>query len=292
MSVRCPILLNQRARALRAVGSVALVERMAREAGLEAEVISTTSAAEMVQILRTLVQEGAPVVTVAGGDGTLAQAVQVLAYSHTALGILPQGTANNFATALRVPHDLPSALRVVKEGIVHEVGLGKVGDRYFTEAAGVGLFADALALYGAGSHKNLLRATAALARVVLSLKAHRLQLTIDGQSLEERSAMCIVANSYRMWLALPVAPRARLTDDHLDVVLVNDVSRSELITYYRAFRAQLHPALPKVRSLSGHELRIESRRPLNVHADDQVVGETPVTITSHPRALKVLVDRL
>ncbi len=53
--------------------------------------------------VRQLVREGVEKVAVAGGDGTVSLAVQELAYSNKALGILPQGTFNNFATALRLP---------------------------------------------------------------------------------------------------------------------------------------------------------------------------------------------
>src|SRR6478672_8682776 len=49
--------------------------------------------------------EGVPRIGVAGGDGTVEVAVQDLARTETALGILPQGTFNNFATALRLPHN-------------------------------------------------------------------------------------------------------------------------------------------------------------------------------------------
>jgi diacylglycerol kinase family enzyme len=65
-----------------------------------------------------------------------------------------------------------------------------------------------------------------------------------------------------------------------------------LLSYYRAFRAQLHQNLPKVTSLRGKEIRISAKRRLNAHCDDTILGGTPVTITVQPRALKVLVDRL
>lgn len=288
----CTILMNSRAGALHATAGPDQVRDLVREIGLDAEVRGTESAEEMRQTIRRLVAQGAERIAVAGGDGTVALAVQELAHRPTVLGILPQGTANNFATALRLPHDLPSALRVLHDGVVRSVDLGKIGDRYFTEAAGVGIFADCLALYGAGTNKNFVRGLYALTRVVLSLRARRLRLILDGEPHVERATLCIVANTFRMAYAIPVAPGAKLTDDALDVVVVGDLKLGELIPYYRAFRAQQHASLPKVSLLRAKEVRIETRRPVNVHCDDTVVGTTPVTITSQPRALKVLVDRL
>ena len=51
---------------------------------------------------------------------------------------------------------------MLHDGVVRAVDLGKIGDRYFTESAGVGLFADALALYGQGTNKNFVRGLYAL----------------------------------------------------------------------------------------------------------------------------------
>jgi YegS/Rv2252/BmrU family lipid kinase len=245
----------------------------------------------MTQTIRNLVQSGAERVAVAGGDGTVSLAVQVLVHTKTALGIIPQGTANNFATALRLPLDLPSAIRVIKDGVVRDVDVGKVGERYFTEAAGVGLFADALAIYGAGTNKNLLRGLYAVARLVFSLKAHRILITVDGNQMEERAVMCTASNTFRMGTAMPLAPEAKVTDGELDVVIIGNLRRSELIPYYRALRAQMQSKLDKLTTIRGKEIKIESRRRMNVHCDDRVIGTTPVSIHAEPRALKVLVDR-
>lgn len=305
--VPCTILMNSRAGALHPTAGPDQVQEMVETIGLPAEVVGTESADEMRDTIRRLVRKGGARVAVAGGDGTIALAVQEVAHSDTVLGIIPQGTANNFASALRLPQDLPSALRVLLDGVVREVDLGRAeatqewrrdgaeggrSQRYFTEAAGVGMFADILALYGAGTNKNFFRALYALARVVLSLRPRRLRLIIDGEAHTERATLCIVANTYRMAYAIPVAPGAKITDGELDVVIVGDLKLRELLPYYRAFRAQVHTTLPKVSTLRAREVRIETHHRMNVHCDDRVIGRTPATITAQPRALKVLVDRL
>ena len=64
------------------------MQRMAREAGLDSEIIHTESPEDMTRALQKLVKEGAERVAVAGGDGTVRLAVQTLARMDTALGIL------------------------------------------------------------------------------------------------------------------------------------------------------------------------------------------------------------
>lgn len=295
---RCPILVNHRAGALRVTAGANEIRRLAEAAGLHADVVSTHSPEHLRSLVRQFMNDGAEQIAVAGGDGTVALAVQELACTKTALGILPQGTANNFATALRLPQDLPSAVRVLADGVVRDVSLGRVGPtrtgevRYFTESAGVGLFADALTLYGPKANKNALRAFWAVARVFLSVRAHGLLLTLDGNETVERAVLCEAANTFRIGHAVPIAPGARLTDDVLDIVIAGDLKAGELWPYYRAFRAQLHSALPKIQMRRARLVRIETRRKLSVHCDDQIIGTTPVVIEAVPRALKVLVERL
>jgi diacylglycerol kinase (ATP) len=288
-----PIILNTRAGATHASLGAEQLRRMARNVGFKAEIIEARSVDQMRATVRRLVREETPRLGVAGGDGTVRIAVQELAHSQTALGILSQGTFNNFATALRVPHNLPAALKALYQGEAVPVDLGRIGDRYFTESAGVGLFADGLAILGEDNHKNILRGLYTAFRVALSLRVHPMRITLDGVPYEQRVALCEVANIYRMGMGLPIAPEAELDDGTLDIVLIGDIQRRELLDYLRAVRAQLHVDLPKVTMLKAQrEIRIESRRRRLVHCDDEVIGYTPVTITVEPNALHVLIAAL
>ncbi len=292
MNPSCTILLNGRAGAYHASASPEQLAELAREIGLEADIVPTKSADDMRSILRKLVSEKAKRVAVVGGDGTVALAVQELAHTETVLGIIPQGTFNNFATALHLPTDLTTALRVLKDGAIREVDVGKVRERYFTEAAGVGLFADALAIYGHPDSKNIFRALRTLARIVFSYRAQYVRLIADGETIVERAVLCTVANTFRTGTAVPIAPEAKVTDGKLDVVIVGDLKRGELIPYFRAVRARRHMNLPKVTTTRAKEIRIESRHRMRVHCDDAIVGTTPVTICAEAKALRVLVERL
>jgi diacylglycerol kinase (ATP) len=289
---RCVVLVNDSAGRFRFRPSADDMRQMIHHLGLDLEVIGTRSERHMIQTLHDLVERKAERVAVAGGDGTASVAAQIVSGTDTALGIVPQGTANNFATALRLPMDLPSALRVLQDGEVRRVDLGRACGRTFCESAGVGLFADALSLYGVGSNKNGVRALYAIVRILLNLRAHRIEITLDGKCFEEPAIFCAAANSFRMGYALAIAPGARLTDGLLDVVILGDVRRNELWSYYRAMRSQLHTSLPKVEIAQCHEVRIDARRRLAVHCDDKVPCTTPVTITADPGALRVLLEAL
>lgn len=289
-----PILMNTHAGALHApVGGEQLI-RMARDEGFAVRIIQTHGQEQMGREIERLVELGTPRIGIAGGDGTVEAAAQHLAHTNTALGILSQGTFNNVATALGIPHNLPAALRILCRGRVQAVDLGKIGDKYFAESAGIGLFADGLALYGQGTNKNLWRGLSAGLRILFSSRSQPVCLIIDGNpAIEERMVLCEIANTYRIAQAVPIAPHATISDGVLDVVVIGNIRRRDILPYLKAMRAQMHLDLPQVHVYQARrEIRIETpHRKSNVHADDCLVGATPVVVKVVPGALKVLVSR-
>lgn len=266
---------------------------LARAAGLDPEIIYARGPRHLQRLLRERAVGKVNRVAVAGGDGTVHLAAQVLAGTDVALGILPQGTANNFATALRLPRDLPSALRVLAQGVERRVDLGQVGEEYFTEAAGVGVFADLLAVTGAGHGlRDRLRGVAVIVRTLALDPARRMTLVIDGERQVENVLNVTVANSFLVGYNIPIAPEAKVTDARLDVVLIESLTRREMVAYYRAIVRQEHLQLPKVQTMKAREVRLSTRRTAAVHVDDRASLHTPVTIRVAPRALRVLVDRM
>lgn len=267
------------------------LEEYARQAGFEPEVVYTKSSIHLRRRLRERIAGGLRRVVVAGGDGTIHSAVQVLANSGVELGILPQGTANNFANALRLPLDLPGAFQVLAAGEARPVSLGEADGEFFTEAAGAGFFAEVLALGGAARrNKNPLRMAFATLRLMLEKRSHQLTLELDGERVEEHVLNVTVANSFFVGLNLPIAPHASLTDDYLDLVLIDPLIRREYLPYYRAIRAQSHITLPKVRTLRARSIRINARHPLLVHVDDRARKKTPVNIRLVPEGLLVVAN--
>lgn len=288
----CVLLMNERAGRFRSTLSTDDMRRMLQHLDLGIEVRGTRSESDMVSALQELVAKKVPRIALAGGDGTVHKAIQYLAGTGTALGIVPQGTMNNFATALRMPMDLPSALRTLIEGEITEVDLGYACGQYFAESAGVGLFANALSIYGADANKNFVRGCFAIAKIVLSLRASRIRLTLDGERMWEPAVFCAAMNTYRFAQALPIAPSAKVTDGLFDVVILGDLGRKELFHYYRAIRQQIHPMLPKTRIIQAKHVKIESHHRMPVHVDDKIRGTTPVDIEIRPKALRVVVERL
>jgi diacylglycerol kinase (ATP) len=90
--------------------------------------------------------EGEPgLIVVAGGDGSLGPAADAAARCGAALGVIPAGTANDFAAALGLPDDEDEALALALDPAARRVtvDLARADARPFLNAANFGLAADA-----------------------------------------------------------------------------------------------------------------------------------------------------
>lgn len=144
--------------------------------------------AEINTHLRSLVREGCAAVGVAGGDGTLSSAANLLADTDTLLLPLPLGTRNHFARDLGVPLNLDRAVRGLVMGRVRTIDVGDVNGRLFLNNASVGLYTRAVRwrewLMADRPYVGKRIATLyALALMARRLPRYRLFLEIDGSDL-------------------------------------------------------------------------------------------------------------
>ena len=87
-------------------------------------------------------REGLDLLVTAGGDGTVNFAVNAMKRKglDIPLGVIPAGTANDFARALGMAHDPVEAARQIASGRVERVDVGRVNDRWFVNIFSFGLF--------------------------------------------------------------------------------------------------------------------------------------------------------
>jgi diacylglycerol kinase (ATP) len=104
-----------------------LVEAMTYLEQTGVEVVNTISIADLDHLPAqgtTWKESGIDVAIAAGGDGLVGGVITQIAESGLPLGILPLGTSNDIARALRIPQDLQAAAQVIAEGIEQEVDVG------------------------------------------------------------------------------------------------------------------------------------------------------------------------
>ncbi len=274
--------------------SLTVLSEAAGEVGLRADVEVVPPLEGLGERIRAAETQGYDTIVAVGGDGTIHNIVQHLVGTSLRLGILPLGTANNFARGLHIPIEIEGAMRVLARGMERCIDVGRIKDEYFIEAVGVGLFADTLlAVGGHEVHRNefvrLVRATWPL---FWNPRSRHLTLTLDGEELEENAVIVTVSNSRYVGENWAMAPDASLDDGLFDVVSVGPMSRWELMRFGAALLRGTHLSLPQVQMQRASRVAIRRvqhmNRPLPVHADDHIIAYLPVSMEIVPLSLRVL----
>src|SRR5918997_5036399 len=97
--------------------------------------------ARLPETVREVLHEGSGyrLLVLGGGDGSVSSVVDFLAHHDVTLGLLPLGTANDFARTLGIPADVEKACETIASGKTVDVDLGLAGDNYYVNVASVGL---------------------------------------------------------------------------------------------------------------------------------------------------------
>lgn len=142
---------------------------------------------------------GSGPVYVLGGDGTVMEAVGALVGRDVPVGILPGGTGNQLARLLRIPLDVPNAVRALvrAEQTPRRLDLGRLADgRHFALTAGFGLDAAMIAGASPGAKRRLGVGAymVSAAKALPPLKPFVVRVEADGQVWERRAGLAMIAN--------------------------------------------------------------------------------------------------
>jgi diacylglycerol kinase (ATP) len=227
-------------------------------------------------------------VVVAGGDGTIGFVARALIDTNHTLGILSLGTYNNFAKALGLPASLNAMIRVIRTGVPHKITVGRVAGTPFLEAAAVGMFGAAIELGEAIKDRHFGELGQKLG-VVTGAKPFRYEITgdIKGHGM----AMSLVfANTPSIGAAMPVAD-ANPTDTHLELAVHAGASRHDILGRLLTGRMMSPRERPLEMGFRFRKVTVTTRPRVEVYADNQKVGKTPVEISAQLGALNMLLPR-
>lgn len=263
--------------------------------GIDAEVCTTTPEENGQGLATAAAQAGADLVIAAGGDGTIEAVARGLVHTETALGIIPQGTRNNIAASLHIPTDIDQAVQVLAAGDRRQIDMGKAHNHYFMEVVGVGLEAK-LFPHGdevkKGMKSDRWSATKNLflgLKTFAQFKQQRLVLRFDGRTVSLRTLQVNICNSPRYGVEFSLAPEAKMDDGKLDLIYIHKPSKwDHLHHFFAAMRAKRLPH-EGLRIYQTDAIEVSSFFPLDVHADGDCIGTTPVTVEVVPRAMWVCV---
>ncbi|HEX6183700.1 MAG TPA: diacylglycerol kinase family protein [Pyrinomonadaceae bacterium] len=266
--------------------------------GVEANVSLAHDGAEVTELARRALSNGARAVVAGGGDGTVGSVAGALAGTGRPLGVLPLGTLNHFAKDLGIPLGLEEAARNVCEGREALVDVGEVNGQVFINNSSLGLYPRIVRRReklqereGSGKWSAFLRASMAVLRRYPFL---RVRLDADGRRIVRKTPFVFVGNNAYRMESLRMGGRERIDAGHLSLYVAHRTGRLGLL---RLALSALFGRLGQAEdfdALDAEEIWVETRRPkrLPVATDGEVnVMTTPLHFRVRPGALKVIVPR-
>ena len=246
-----------------------------------------------------------------GGDGTVHRHLAGLAATQVPLLAAPAGSANDFAwnLGLRTLDDALAAWRkfTAGGGNLRSIDLGVIesaagsaaphGPTYFCCVAGCGL--DAEANRRANAMPRWLRAHGGYKlAALLTILLHRSQtVTVTAQGaapgqperrLSRPARLVAFGNASTYGGGMRIAPAAGLDDGLLDLCFVSHLGRLRLLRFFPTVMSGRHVEMKEVEYFPSPHLRVETEPPLEVYADGEPAGRTPIVVRVQPRALRVL----
>lgn len=278
----------------------------AAEAGLVGEALLSERPGQLAELVERAVADGASLLVAVGGDGTVNEVVNGLMRLREQgrelpeLALLPRGTGTDFARTFRIPTSLDAAVAVAARGTARVIDAGRADYRAWDGSHAVSWFANiaSAGMSGAvaqranttskamGGKASFLWATLA---VFARWKPSVVDVEVDGQRRSRLMYDVVVANCRFLAGGMHMAPQAEPDDGLFDVLLLGDITRTDLtLTLPKVYRGT-HLPHPKVEVLRGRAVTVESDPPLPIELDGEQPGTTPVRFEVVPGALRLRV---
>ena len=242
---------------------------------------------------RDAVANGAQVVFVCGGDGTVMDCIGALAGSDAALAVLPAGTGNLLAANLGLPDDPAAGVALATEMGRRRLDVGVVEGRCFAVMAGMGFDAD------------LLQATSARLKARIGVAAYvwsglqrlrdrpmRVEIRLDDDPpFLRRARTVIVGNVGRLQGGVRLLADAEPDNGQLDAAILAPRS----LTHWARLAwgvLRRHDHIPRMEVLRARRVRITSDRPQPRELDgDPIAPARHMDVTVRPGALLLCVPQ-
>lgn len=288
------LLINARARLGHRAEAAAVA--VLREQGLHLDrMVRVRRPEHLDQAVRTLMHPGRRLsrLIVGGGDGTLSTVAPRLAGTGILLGVLPLGTANDFARTLGIPMNLPAAAAVAAGSHASDVDLARANDAHFLNVASVGLSVEMTRELSGRMKRWLGPAAYAVAggRALIHHPTFRARIEAPdggGGGCDDPVHQVVVANGRFYGGGVLVAYRSTLDDGSLTAYTLGRRSRWQLLRTVALLKFKVPLDRPGDSFVQAPGLRVETWPSLPVNLDGEIRTRTPVEFSVVPKALRVL----
>jgi YegS/Rv2252/BmrU family lipid kinase len=264
----------------------------------------TEAPGHAIELARDAAKKGYDMVVSVGGDGTIHEVVNGLYASgeikEALLGIVCTGTGGDYARTAGIPRKYEDACRcflnpkkrTVDLGIVEYAKNGGRAERLFVNFAGMGFDAD-IVRRTTQQFKKLGAMPSYLCgaiTTILTYSNRKISLKVDGEEIEKKVCTVIMNNGKYGGGGMFTAPYADLADGLLDVLIVGDMSKPDLLRSLPRIYKGTHLTHPKIAMKKAKEIEVKSLDgKMYLQADGELLGEVPARFRILPSMLNIVV---
>ncbi len=280
--------------------SRALAARMIdafRQGGYDVTGAPTTGPGTAGAIAREHIAKGAELIVVAGGDGTINEALEGIVNSAVPLAILPVGTANVLATEMKIGKRLDRVIAQIHEWQPRRISVGQVTcdggrvTRHFLCMAGIGL--DARIVYHVSTGLKARTGKLAYWMAAWSVMGPLPEMYVELDGRKRQCSFALLSKVRNYGGDFEIAPSVSLFDDTFEAVLFEGRSVAPYLKYFVGVALNRLGGMKGVTVLRAENAKIycpEDSR-VYVQIDGEFAGRLPAEVRIVRDALTLLVPR-
>lgn len=285
------VIYNPAAGRGRARRHVREVEEYLRSRGARADCEPSTGPADLVRIAAESSRAGYDRVVVCGGDGTVNLAIREFDLAKGTLALIPTGSGDDFAKVMGIPRKIRQACDVVLDGKVREVDVALANGIRYLGVAGLGF--DSEVADFANRNVKFLRGSAvylyAIFRVLPRFTPRPVRIRTENGTRDEHIMFAAVGNTRQYGGGIRITPDAIVDDGLLDLCIVHETTRVQLLKTLPKAYTGAHVRSPFVETGRGKEFHFSSEQAMAVYADGEPLTKTPVSFGVCAEKLRVVV---
>ena len=263
---------------------------------------STLRKKHAIELAKQATEKGCDFLVAVGGDGTLHEVLNgmlqanIPANEYPAIGLLPYGSANDFARTARISNSIEELIALIQSNTTQKIDLGKIilqqtkETHYFINIAGVGLGSEVV--------QNIERSSSALGpgfnyfkhiiKGFFSYVKKEVSCTSSKWQWKGKLVQMAVANGSYFGNAICIAPDAKLNDGQFQIAIFGDLGLWDYLKNLRNLKKGVKINLPQVGYHEAKKVLIESNDTCGIEADGEYVGLAPAIISILPKAINFL----
>jgi lipid kinase YegS len=237
---------------------------------------------------------GVDAVVAVGGDGTINEVLNGLDGSDVPLGIIPVGTANDFARQVGIPDDPDHAMDVVLRRPPRTIDTAELNGRRFLNVSSGGVAAEATAETPTEAKEQLGPLAYAITgvRKLADLQPRRARITGPGVNLDCEFLIFAVGNARCTGGGTRITPRALVTDGLIDLCIIEAMPRGDFAKLLMRIKKGEHLDEARVRYFQVPSVTIAAEGPVSVNVDGESSEATTLSYRARPKDLRIHIPHL